>query len=139
MPSVAPEYYVIRTYLEWILDLPWMDATIDDLDLKKARNILDNDHYGLDEVKERIIEYLAVRKLKEDTKGQILCFIGPPGVGKTSLGRSIARALGREFSGVRHLLLDIDVGMDRRTARGSAWLTLVASIITLLLMGLWIR
>ncbi|MGA1841713.1 MAG: endopeptidase La [bacterium] len=97
MPSVAPEYYVIRTYLEWILDLPWMEATIDDLDLKKARDILDKDHYGLDEVKERIIEYLAVRKLKEDTKGQILCFIGPPGVGKTSLGQSIARALGRKF------------------------------------------
>jgi len=97
MPSVAPEYYVIRTYLEWILDLPWMDSTVDDLDLKKAKNILDADHYGLDEVKERIIQYLAVRKLKEDAKGQILCFIGPPGVGKTSLGQSIARALGRKF------------------------------------------
>ncbi|MGA1792280.1 MAG: endopeptidase La, partial [bacterium] len=97
MPSAAPEYYVIRSYLEWILDLPWMESTLDDLDLKKARTILDKDHYGLDEVKERIIEYLAVRKLKQDTKGQILCFIGPPGVGKTSLGQSIARALGRKF------------------------------------------
>lgn len=97
MPSSAPEYYMIRTYLEWILDLPWMEFTIDDMDLKKARDILDTDHYGLDEVKERIIEYLAVRKLKEDTKGPVLCFIGPPGVGKTSLGQSIARALGRKF------------------------------------------
>ena len=97
MPSAAPEYYVIRTYLEWILDLPWNESTVDDLDLKKARDILDADHYGLVEVKERIIEYLAVRKLKQDTKGQILCFIGPPGVGKTSLGQSIARALGRKF------------------------------------------
>ncbi len=97
MPSAAPEYYVIRTYIEWILDLPWMENTVDDLDLKKVKKILDNDHYGLDEVKERIIEFLAVRKLKEDTKGPILCFIGPPGVGKTSLGQSIARALGRKF------------------------------------------
>jgi len=97
MSNIAPEYYIIRTYLETVLELPWMDGTTDNLNLKQAKSILDHDHYGLDEVKLRIIEYLAVRKLKKDTKGSILCFIGPPGVGKTSLGQSIARALGRKF------------------------------------------
>ncbi|MGA1867111.1 MAG: endopeptidase La [bacterium] len=97
MPNMAPEYYIIRTYLETILELPWMEETEDNLNLARARRILDQDHYGLDEVKLRIIEYLAVRKLKKDSKGSILCFIGPPGVGKTSLGQSIARALGRKF------------------------------------------
>ncbi|MGA1826527.1 MAG: endopeptidase La, partial [bacterium] len=97
MPNMAPEYYIIRTYLDTILELPWMEETKDNLNLKRARHILDQDHYGLDEVKLRIIEYLAVRKLKKDSKGSILCFVGPPGVGKTSLGHSIARALDRKF------------------------------------------
>jgi ATP-dependent Lon protease len=95
-PSSA-EYSVVRTYLDWIAALPWSKASRDRLDLRRARRILDEDHYDLDKVKERILEYLAVRKLKPDMKGPILCLAGPPGTGKTSLGRSIARALGREF------------------------------------------
>ncbi len=101
IPPASAEYGVIRTYIEWLLDLPWNKTTQDNLDLERARRILDEDHYDLKEVKERILEYLAVRKLKgergEPIKGPILCFVGPPGVGKTSLGQSIARALGREF------------------------------------------
>ena len=97
LPSAAAEYGVIRTYLEWILSVPWNETTEDDLDLEKARAILDEDHYDLEKVKERIIEHLAVSKLKHDLSGPILCFVGPPGVGKTSLGQSIARALGRKF------------------------------------------
>jgi ATP-dependent Lon protease len=97
LPTASPEYNVIRTYLDWIMDLPWNKGTEDNLDLARAQKILDEDHYDLGKIKERIIEYLAVRKLKKDTKGPILCFVGPPGVGKTSLGQSIARALGRKF------------------------------------------
>ena len=103
IPTQSPEYNVSRTYIEWLADLPWSDSTKDRIDLKKALKILDEDHYGLDKVKERIIEYLAVRNLKQkkdpngSVRGPILCFGGPPGVGKTSLGRSIARAMGREF------------------------------------------
>ncbi len=97
IPTASPEYNVIRTYLDWIMDLPWNKGTEDNLDLERAEKILNDDHYDLEKVKERIIEYLAVRKLKKDTKGPILCFVGPPGVGKTSLGQSIARALGRQF------------------------------------------
>lgn len=93
----SAEYTVARTYLDWILDLPWRIETIDKMDIGEVRNVLEEDHYGLEKVKRRIVEYLAVRKLKPDKKGPILCFIGPPGVGKTSLGRSIARALGRKF------------------------------------------
>ena len=93
----AAETATLRNYLDWMVTLPWNKATKDNLDLKKAQKILDEDHYGLDKIKERILEHLAVRKLKKDTKGPILCFVGPPGVGKTSLGRSIARALGRKF------------------------------------------
>ncbi|MCP4605254.1 MAG: endopeptidase La [Proteobacteria bacterium] len=93
----SPEYNVINTYLDWIVSLPWMNETTDNDDLNKARKILEDDHYGLQEVKDRIIEFLAVRKLKPDQKGAILCFAGPPGVGKTSLGHSIARALDRKF------------------------------------------
>src|SRR5690625_872744 len=96
-PSTSPNYGIIHSYVEWILDLPWADYSDDKLDLKRAREILDEDHYGLEKVKKRIIEYLAVLKLKEDMKAPILCFYGPPGVGKTSLGKSIARALNREF------------------------------------------
>ncbi|HYO92846.1 MAG TPA: LON peptidase substrate-binding domain-containing protein, partial [Pyrinomonadaceae bacterium] len=97
LPSAAPDYHVIRTYLEYVLELPWKKSTEDKLDLREARRILDEDHYGLEDIKERILEFLAVIKLKPEAKSPILCFVGPPGVGKTSLGRSIARALGREF------------------------------------------
>jgi ATP-dependent Lon protease len=97
LPAAAPDYHVIRTYLEYVLELPWRKSAEDKLDLTEARRILDEDHYGLEDVKERILEFLAVIKLRPDTKSPILCFLGPPGVGKTSLGRSIARALGRPF------------------------------------------
>jgi ATP-dependent Lon protease len=97
LPAAAPDYHVIRTYLEYVLELPWLKSSEDKLDLTEARRILDEDHYGLEDVKERILEFLAVIKLRPDTKSPILCFVGPPGVGKTSLGRSIARALGRQF------------------------------------------
>ena len=93
----SSEATIIRTYIDWILDVPWKKGTNDKLDLVAAKEVLDEDHFGLDKIKERILEYLAVRKLNPDTKGPILCFIGPPGVGKTSLGRSIARAMGRKF------------------------------------------
>jgi len=97
LPPAAPDYHVIRTYLEYVLELPWLKSSEDKLDLAEARRILDEDHYGLEDVKERILEFLAVIKLRPDTKSPILLFVGPPGVGKTSLGRSIARALGRQF------------------------------------------
>ena len=93
----AAEASMVRTYLDWLVEMPWSRSTVDNLDLRKAKHVLDEDHYNLEKVKERILEYLAVRKLKKKMKGPILCFIGPPGVGKTSLGRSIARALGRKF------------------------------------------
>jgi len=97
IPPAAAEYTVSRTYIDWLLDLPWGKSTQDNLDVRKAKEVLDQDHYNLEKVKKRILEYLAVRQLKNDKKGPILCFVGPPGVGKTSLGRSIARALGRKF------------------------------------------
>jgi ATP-dependent Lon protease len=93
----ASEASMLRTYIDWLIETPWSKGTVDNLDLARAKTILDEDHYNLTKIKERIIEYLAVRKLKDKMKGPILCFSGPPGVGKTSLGRSIARALGREF------------------------------------------
>ena len=93
----SSEATIIRTYIDWILDMPWKKGTKDRLDLKAAKVILDEDHFGLNKVKERILEYLAVRKLNSETKGPIICFVGPPGVGKTSLGKSIARAMGRQF------------------------------------------
>lgn len=93
----SSEATIIRTYIDWILDVPWKKGTKDRLDLIAAKEVLDDDHFGLDKIKERILEYLAVRKLNPDTKGPILCFVGPPGVGKTSLGQSIARAMGRKF------------------------------------------
>jgi ATP-dependent Lon protease len=97
MPTAAADYTVVRTYLDWLIALPWSVTTEDNLDIKRAKRILDEDHYNLKKVKERMLEYLAVKKLRNDSKGPIICLVGPPGVGKTSLGRSIARALGRKF------------------------------------------
>jgi ATP-dependent Lon protease len=98
MPEAAAEYGMIRTYLEWLVELPWSKLDPERIDIAEARRILDEDHYGLEKVKRRILEYLAVRKLNPDGKSPILCFVGPPGVGKTSLGQSIARAIGRRFA-----------------------------------------
>jgi len=97
IPVMSPEYNVIRTYLDWMTELPWSKSTQDNMDVNRAKRILNEDHYDLDKVKRRILEYLAVRKLAPQSRGAILCFVGPPGVGKTSLGQSIARALGRKF------------------------------------------
>ncbi len=97
IPSVSPEHSVIRGYLDWMIAMPWGDYTKDSINVRSAKRILDQDHYGLDKPKDRVLEYLSVRQLKSDLKGPILCFVGPPGVGKTSLGQSIARALGRNF------------------------------------------
>ena len=121
MPPQAAEYTVSRTYLDWLVTLPWSKETEDKLDTKEAKIILDEDHFDLEKVKDRILEYLAVRSLKKDLKGQILCFSGPPGVGKTSLGRSIARAMGRKFvrlslGGVRD---EAEIRGHRRTYIGS--------------------
>jgi len=93
----SPEYYVIYNYLNWILEIPWEEPKIQNVDISKAEDILNNDHYGLEKVKDRILEYLAVMQFNVKSKAQILCFVGPPGVGKTSLGKSIAKALEREF------------------------------------------
>ena len=136
IPTQSPEYNVSRTYIEWLADLPWSDSTEDRIDLKEALKILDEDHYGLGKVKERIIEYLAVRNLKQkkdpngSVRGPILCFGGPPGVGKTSLGRSIARAMGREFvrlslGGIRD---EAEIRGHRRTYIGALPGRIVQSI-----------
>ena len=121
MNAASPEHQMLRTYIDWILDVPWSATTTDRIDPIEARKVLDEDHYDLDKVKERIVEYLAVRKLKGDMKGPILCFVGPPGVGKTSLGQSIARAMSRKFvrislGGVRD---EAEIRGHRRTYIGS--------------------
>jgi endopeptidase La len=121
MSAASPDYQMIRTYIDWVLDVPWSVTTPDRLDPAEARRVLDEDHHDLDKVKERIVEYLAVRKLKGDMKGPILCFVGPPGVGKTSLGQSIARAMSRKFvrislGGVRD---EAEIRGHRRTYIGS--------------------
>ncbi len=121
IPPESAEHSMVRTYLEWLIHLPWAVTTEDNLDIPHARQVLDEDHYDLEKIKDRILEYLAVRKLKQDSKGPILCFVGPPGVGKTSLGRSIARAMGRKFvrlslGGVRD---EAEIRGHRRTYIGS--------------------
>ena len=121
LPQHAPDRHMVRTYLEWFADLPWSVETEDKLDLREARRVLDEDHYDLEKIKGRILEYLAVRKLAPEAKGPILCFVGPPGVGKTSLGKSIARCMGRHFvraslGGVRD---EAEIRGHRRTYVGS--------------------
>jgi ATP-dependent Lon protease len=130
LPTAAAEHGVIRNYLEWIASLPWDKATEDNLDLVHARAVLDEDHYDIEQVKDRILEFLAVRKLKPDARGSILCFVGPPGVGKTSLGRSIARALGRKFEriSVGGMRDEAEIRGHRRTYIGAMPGTIIRAL-----------
>ncbi|MFN2612481.1 MAG: endopeptidase La [Solirubrobacterales bacterium] len=130
LPAAAAEHGVIRTYLEWLVELPWSEQSTDNLDIGHAKEVLDTDHYDLEKVKDRILEYLAVRKLNPDSPGPILCFVGPPGVGKTSLGKSIARALGRKFErisvgGVRD---EAEIRGHRRTYIGALPGTIIRAL-----------
>jgi ATP-dependent Lon protease len=130
VPTASPEYSVIRTYLDWLVQLPWSVSTSDQIDIAKARAILDEDHYDLEKIKDRIVEYLAVGKLKNKLTGPILCFVGPPGVGKTSLGQSIAKAMGRKFvrlsvGGVRD---EAEIRGHRRTYIGAMPGTIVRAL-----------
>ncbi|HZT12299.1 MAG TPA: endopeptidase La [Candidatus Baltobacteraceae bacterium] len=130
VPQASPEYSVIRTYVDWLAQLPWSKETTDHIDIKRAREILDEDHYDLEKIKDRIVEYLAVGKLKNRLTGPILCFVGPPGVGKTSLGQSIARAMGRKFvrlsvGGVRD---EAEIRGHRRTYIGSMPGTIIRAV-----------
>ncbi|MBV8152410.1 MAG: LON peptidase substrate-binding domain-containing protein, partial [Candidatus Eremiobacteraeota bacterium] len=130
VPQASPEYSVIRTYLDWLVQLPWNKTTEDNIVISKAREVLDEDHYDLEKVKDRIVEYLAVGKLRKKLTGPILCFVGPPGVGKTSLGHSIARAMGRKFvrlsvGGVRD---EAEIRGHRRTYIGAMPGTIVRAL-----------
>jgi ATP-dependent Lon protease len=130
VPTASPEYSVIRTYLDWLVQLPWGKETSDQIDIPKARAILDEDHYDLEKIKDRIVEYLAVGKLKKRLTGPILCFVGPPGVGKTSLGQSIAKAMGRKFvrlsvGGVRD---EAEIRGHRRTYIGAMPGTIIRAL-----------
>jgi ATP-dependent Lon protease len=130
LPAAAAEYGVIRTYLDWLVTLPWDKTTEDNLDLEHARQVLDEDHFDLEKVKDRIIEFLAVAKLRNQVSGQILCFVGPPGVGKTSLGQSIARALGRNFQrlSVGGVHDEAEIRGHRRTYIGAMPGTIIRAI-----------
>ena len=130
LPAQAAEHGVIRSYLEWIAMLPWGVSTEDDLDLAHAREVLDTDHYDIEQVKDRILEFLAVRKLKPDARGTILCFAGPPGVGKTSLGKSVARALGRKFEriSVGGMRDEAEIRGHRRTYIGAMPGTIIRAL-----------
>ncbi|HEY0797953.1 MAG TPA: LON peptidase substrate-binding domain-containing protein, partial [Candidatus Baltobacteraceae bacterium] len=130
VPTASPEYSVVRTYLDWLVTLPWNTETADAIEIARAREVLDADHYDLEKVKDRIIEYLAVGKLKKKLAGPILCFVGPPGVGKTSLGQSIAKAMGRKFArlsvgGVRD---EAEIRGHRRTYIGAMPGTIIRTI-----------
>src|SRR5471032_2492480 len=130
VPTASPEYSVIRTYLDWLVQLPWSKSTDEQIDIAHARKVLDEDHYDLEKVKDRIVEYLAVGKLKKKLTGPILCFVGPPGVGKTSLGQSIAKAMGRKFvrlsvGGVRD---EAEIRGHRRTYIGAMPGTIVRAL-----------